>query len=73
MKDIKEGNLTGFTKMGCRIFFPDGSADFEHNKGTLNRMLHLPESIDEATKVALERSTTAFSPVKTSAIFSRAW
>lgn len=57
MKEIKEGKYTGFAKMCARIFYPDGCGDVESNKGTLNRLLNLPmEDIDEATKIAIERS-----------------
>jgi hypothetical protein len=43
--------------MYTRVFYPDGCGDFEHNKGTLNKVLDLPhEDIDEAIKVAIERS-----------------
>ena len=43
--------------MYSRVFYSDGCGDFEHNKGTLNSLLYLPEeSIDDATKVAIERS-----------------
>jgi hypothetical protein len=57
LKEIKEGNRIGFAKMlYTRVFYRDGSGDFEH-KGTLNGLLNLPEEdIDEATKVAIERS-----------------
>ena len=56
--EIKESKRSGFAKMMfTRVFFPDGSGDFETNKGTLNEVLGLPkEGIDEATKVAVERS-----------------
>jgi hypothetical protein len=58
LKEIQEGKRIGFAKMMyTRVFFPDGCGDFEHNKGTLNNLLGLPkEEIDEATKVAIERS-----------------
>ena len=56
MKEVQEGKHTGYAKMVARVFYPDGSGDFEH-KGTLNTLLGLPEEdIDEATKVAVERS-----------------
>lgn len=59
IKEIQEGKRVGFAKMMyTRVFYPDGCGDFEH-KGTLNNLLGLPqESIDEATKVAIERSTS---------------
>ena len=58
--EVKEGKMEGFAKLlYTRIFFPDGCGDFEHNKGTLNSLLKLPqENIDEATKIAIERSKT---------------
>ncbi|KAJ4353422.1 uncharacterized protein N0V89_005151 [Didymosphaeria variabile] len=57
-KEMKEGKWSGFGKvMYTRVFFPDGCGDFEHGKGTLNRLLGLPqEDIDEATKIAVERA-----------------
>jgi hypothetical protein len=58
IEEMKEGKRIGFVKMMyTRVFYPDGCGDFEHNKGTLNEVLDLPqEDIDEATKVAIERS-----------------
>lgn len=57
MNEVKQGKHTGFPKMMSRVFYPDGCGDFEHNKGTLNRLLGLPtEDIDEATKAAIERA-----------------
>ena len=58
VKEIQEGKRNGFAKMMyTRVFYPDGCGDFEHKKGTLNSLLELPkEDIDEATKVAIERS-----------------
>lgn len=57
MKDTQDKNWNdpGNLLYG-RIFFPDGSGDFESNKGTLNSLLGLPkEDLDEATKFAIER------------------
>jgi hypothetical protein len=61
IKEMQEGKRIGFAKMMyTRIFYPDGSGDFEHNKGTINSLLGLPqEDIDEATKVAIERSKSS--------------
>jgi hypothetical protein len=58
LKEIKEGQRIGYAKMMySRVFYSDGCGDFEHNKSTLNSLLGLPEeSIDDATKVAIERS-----------------
>jgi hypothetical protein len=60
-RQIKEGKREGFSNfLYSRIFFPDGSGDFEHNKVTLNRILGLPKvDFDEATKVAIGRQKTA--------------
>ena len=60
IKEMQEGNRIGFAKMlYTRVFYPDGSGDFEHCKGTINSLLGLPkEDIDEATKAAIERSKT---------------
>ena len=61
-KEVKEGKMIGFAKMGkARVFYPDGCGNFEH-KGTVNKALGLPEEdLDEATRVALERSKAAHS------------
>lgn len=61
IKEIQEGKHIGFAKMMyTRVFYPDGCGDFEHNKGTINSLLNLPEEdIDEATKAAIERSKTS--------------
>lgn len=55
---METGDRMGFAKMMYgRVFFPDGSADFETNKGTVNGLLGLPrEDIDEFTSIAIERS-----------------
>lgn len=58
LQEIKEGSRIGFAKMlYTRIFYPDGSGDTEHNKGSVNGMLGLPkEHLDAATEAALERA-----------------
>lgn len=58
LKEIKEGSRLGFVKMlYTRIFYPDGSGDTEHSKGTVNEALRLPnERLDDATQAALERA-----------------
>jgi hypothetical protein len=58
IKEMGQGSRIGFAKMMyTRVFYPDGSGDFEHGRGTINDILGLPkEDIDEATKRALERS-----------------
>lgn len=59
VKEMKEGDRMGFAKMlYTRVFYKDGAGNIEH-KGTLNALLNLPtEDIDEATKIAIERSKT---------------
>jgi hypothetical protein len=56
VKQIAEGKKEAFASfLYSRIFFPDGSGNFEQ-KGTLNSMLDLPEEdIDEATNIAIKR------------------
>ncbi|TKA29558.1 hypothetical protein B0A50_03571 [Salinomyces thailandicus] len=57
---MKSGDHIGFAKMlYTRIYFPDGTGNFETNKGTVNALLGLPtEDVDEATKRAEKRSET---------------
>lgn len=56
VREVKEGNMAGFSKFTARVFFPDGCGDFETNKGTSNQVLGLPtEDLDEATRRAIER------------------
>lgn len=58
IKEIGEGKRVGWAKMMySRLFYPDGCGNFEHSKGTSNRVLRLPvEDLDEATREAIERS-----------------
>lgn len=60
IKEMQEGKRVGFAKMMyTRVFFPDGSGDTEHNKGTINAVLGLPkDDLDEATARAIERAKT---------------
>jgi hypothetical protein len=55
---MKKGDMMGFARMMyTRVFYPDDSGNFEKTKGTSNDLLGLPkENIDEATKVAIQRS-----------------
>jgi hypothetical protein len=57
LMEMQQGKRAGFIKMMySRVFYPDGSGDFEH-KGTLNAVLGLPkDDLDEATERAFERS-----------------
>lgn len=61
ISEIQEGKRTGWAKMMyTRVFFADGCGDVENSKGTVNTVLGLPkEDIDEATKVAVERSKSS--------------
>ena len=61
MKQIQAGEKEGFAKMlYTRVFYDDGVGDVERSRGTVNAALGLPEEdIDEATKVAIERSKTS--------------
>ena len=51
-----KGDFMGFAQMMySRVFYQDGSGDFETSKGLQNEVLGLPkEDLDEATKVAIE-------------------
>jgi len=57
LKQIKKGERVGFAKMlYTRVWYPDGSGNFEENKGTINDLLGLPkEDLDEATRAAMKR------------------
>ncbi len=56
MAELQKGNRLGFARLlYTRVFYPDGSGDFETSKGLQNNILGLPkEDIDEYTKVALQ-------------------
>ncbi len=53
--ELKKGNRLGFGRLlYTRVFYPDGSGDYETSKGLQNDILGLPkEDIDEYTRVAL--------------------
>ena len=55
MAELQKGNRLGFARLlYTRVFYPDGSGDFETSKRLHNDILRLPkENIDEYTKVAL--------------------
>jgi len=61
IKQMQAGERIGFAKMMyTRVFYDDGVGDVESSRGTVNTLLGLPEEdIDEATKVAIERSKTS--------------
>jgi hypothetical protein len=54
----KNGDPTGYVKtMYSRVFYQDGSGDYESRHGTANAVLGLPsEDIDEATRAAIKMS-----------------
>ena len=56
MEEFKKGNRTGFAKLlYSRVFFPDGSGNYEATKGLHNDVLGLPkEDLDEYTKIAVQ-------------------
>ena len=56
MEEFKKGNMLGFAKLlYSRVFFPDGSGNYEATKGLHNDILGLPkEDLDEYTKIAVE-------------------
>ena len=56
LEAMYKGDFTGFAQMMySRVFYQDGSGDFETSKGLQNEVLGLPkEDLDEATKVAIQ-------------------
>jgi hypothetical protein len=57
LTDIKPKHRFAFSESGyTRMFFPDGSGNYEH-KGLINDLINLPkENLDEATSAAVERA-----------------
>ena len=55
---MQKGNRLGFARLlYTRVFYPDGSGDYETSKGLHNDLLGLPkENMDEFTKIALKMS-----------------
>lgn len=62
-KALQGGEKMAYVRMMyTRIFYNDGSGDFETRRGTANEILRLPkEDFDDATLRAIERSQTALS------------
>lgn len=62
VEELKRGNRMGFGKlMYSRVFYQDGSGDFETSKGLQNEVLGLPkEDMDEFTKIAVESEPLKF-------------
>lgn len=58
LKEMKEGGRSAFARwLYTRVFFDDGSGDFEKRLGTSNKVLGLPqEDIDEATARSIKRA-----------------
>lgn len=56
MEELQKGNRLGFARLlYSRVFYPDGSGDFESSIGLHNEILGLKkEDLDESTKVAIE-------------------
>jgi len=56
VEEFQKGNLWGFGQLlYSRLFFPDGSGNYEATKGLHNDILGLPhEDLDEYTKIAVE-------------------
>lgn len=56
LEEFKKGNLWGFAQLlYSRMFFPDGSGNYEAKKGLHNDILGLPkEDFDEYTKIAVQ-------------------
>ena len=53
-EELKKGNFIGFPQlMYTRVFYQDGSGDFEASRGLQNEVLGLPkDDLDEYTKIA---------------------
>ncbi|KAG9906579.1 NAD(P)-binding protein, partial [Aureobasidium melanogenum] len=64
IKDMQNGDRTGFGRaMYARVFYPDGSGDYESSKGLDNEGLVLPqEDLDEATKRTVEMVNGGWNP-----------
>ena len=56
VEELQKGNRNGFARLlYTRMFYPDGSGNFESSKGLHNDILGLPkEDIDESTKIAIK-------------------
>lgn len=61
---FKAGNLVGFgMAMYSRVFYPNGDGDYVSRHGVANKELGLPEeSLDEATKLAIEMAEAEYGP-----------
>ena len=58
VEKMREGNFWGFGQlMYTRVFYQDGSGEFEASRGLLNGVLGLPrENMDDFTKIAVQRA-----------------
>ncbi|KAI4838063.1 NAD(P)-binding protein [Aureobasidium sp. EXF-8845] len=63
-RDMQKGDFTGFARaMYARVFYPDGSGDFETSHGLDNRTLDLPsEDLDAATRKTIELVNSGWNP-----------
>ena len=64
LKEMKEGQLTGFAKaMYTRYFFPSKDGDFQKDHELANKALGIEEeSLDEATKRAVDMVQRGWTP-----------
>ncbi|THY80894.1 hypothetical protein D6C95_09309 [Aureobasidium pullulans] len=64
VEDMKTGDRNAFAKaMYARVFFPDGSGDYETRRGLDNEILDLPtEELDEATKRTVDLVESGWNP-----------
>ncbi|THX22627.1 NAD(P)-binding protein [Aureobasidium pullulans] len=64
VEDMKTGDRNAFAKaMYARVFFPDGSGDYESRRGLDNEILDLPtEELDEATKATVDLVESGWNP-----------
>jgi hypothetical protein len=65
LKELQGGDFTGFAKaIYARIFFKDGSGDYESTRGLANGVLGLPkEDFDEYVKKTVEMVESGFDPM----------
>ncbi|KAI4843327.1 NAD(P)-binding protein [Aureobasidium sp. EXF-8845] len=67
-RDMQNGDFTGFARaMYARVFYPDGSGDFETSHGLDNEALDLPsEDLDAETRKVIELVNSGWNPFKRS-------
>lgn len=64
LEQFQKGDMSGFGKLlYARVFYPDGSGNFEAKFGLHNDLLGLPkEDLDEATRVAVQMAEKGEGP-----------